>query len=196
MLLAATYPQDIKAVVGYSASPVVWRGASYRPLSFLFGSPRSSWMLGGKALPFVDVRPRLSDVMRACTGRLPSLRAMHEHALDDEAALSAASIAIEEIRGPVLLISHADDRVWPATRLAEMAIARLAAHDHPFPYEHLSYEGAGHPMGLPYSVPVVTRFGPWSPGGSLEGNGHASADSWTKTLEFLEQHLEPGRRSP
>lgn len=193
LLLAATYPENIKAVVGYSASPVVWRGASYRPLSFVFGSPKSSWTLGGKPLPFLDVRPRFPEVMGALIGRLPSLRTMHERSLDDEAAVSAASITVEKINGPVLLISHTDDRVWPAARLSEMAIERFKAHHHPFAYEHLSYEGAGHPIGLPYSAPVVTKLGPWSPGGSLEANGHASADSWTKAVDFLGEHLEQAR---
>ena len=190
MLLAATYAEDIKAVVGYSPSSVVWRGAAYRPLSFIFGSPKSSWTLEGKPIPFLDVRPRLPEVMTVFSGRLPSLRAMHERSLDDEAAVSAASIAVEQINGPLLLISHTDDRVWPATRLSEMAIQRLVAHNHPFPYAHLSYEGAGHPIGLPYSAPDITTLGPFSVGGSLEANGHASADSWTETLDFLEKHLE------
>jgi hypothetical protein len=195
MLLGATYPADIKAVVGCAASSVVWRGASYRPQSFIFGRPKSSWTLEGKPVPFVDVRPRFGEVMGVLIGRLPSLRAMHERSLDDEGAVSAASIAVEKINGPVLLISHSDDRVWPATRLSEMAIARLAAHHHPFPYEHRSYEGAGHPIGLPYSAPVVAKLGPWSLGGSLEANGHASADSWTKALDFLEKQLEQDWRS-
>ena len=195
MLLAATYPEDIKAVVGYSPSSVVWRGSAYRPLSFIFGSSKSSWTLEGKPVPFVDLRLRLSELLGAFVGRLPSLRAMHERSLDDEAAVSAASIAVEKINGPLLLISHTDDQVWPATRLSEMAIQRLEAHKHPFPYAHLSYEGAGHPIGLPYSAPDVTRLGPFSVGGSLEANGHASADSWTKTLDFLEKHLEHGSRS-
>ena len=196
LLLAATYPENIKAVVGYSASPLVWRGASYRPFSFIFGSPKSSWTLRGKPLPFLDVRPRFREVMGAFVGRPPSLRTMHERALDDQAAASAASITVEKINGPVLLISHTDDRVWPAARLSEMAMKRFEAHHHPFAYEHLSYEGAGHPIGLPYSSPVVTKLGPWSPGGSLEANGHASADSWTRAVDFLEEQLQQNSRPP
>lgn len=192
LLLAATYPEEIKAVVGYSPSSVVWRGASYSPLSFIVGRSKSSWTLGGKPVPFVDVRPRLPELAGSLIGRVPSFRAMHERSLDDETAVSLASIAVEKINGPVLLISHTDDRVWPATRLSEMAIQRLSSHNHPFPYRHLSYEGAGHPIGLPYSAPGVTRLGPFSVGGSLEANGYASADSWTKLLEFLEQHFEYG----
>jgi BAAT / Acyl-CoA thioester hydrolase C terminal len=40
-----------------------------------------------------------------------------------------------------------------STRLAEMAIERLQAHDHPFPYEHLRYEVAGHMIMLPNFEP-------------------------------------------
>ena len=195
MLLGVTYPEEIKAVVGYSASSVVWRGASYRPLSFILGRPKSSWTLAGKPVPFLNVRPSFSDVMGAFSGTLPSLRAIHERSLDDQAAVSAASIAVERINGPVLLISHTDDRVWPATQLSKMVIQRLEAHHHPFSYEHLCYEGAGHPIGLPYSAPDMTRLGPFSLGGTLEANGRASADSWTKVLGFLEKHLELDWRS-
>jgi dienelactone hydrolase len=195
LLLAATYPQDIKAVVAYSASSVVWRGASYRPGAYLWGSAKSSWTLAGKPVPFVNVRPTLPEVLGVFIGKVPSLRAMHERSLCDAAAVSAASIAVEKINGPVLLISHSDDRVWPAVRLSELAMTRLAAHNHPFAYEHLSYAGAGHPMGLPYSAPDVTTLGPWPLGGSLEANGHASADSWTKAVDFLVRHLERDWRS-
>jgi hypothetical protein len=34
-----------------------------------------------------------------------------------------------------------------------MAIERQQAHDHPFPYEHPRYEGAGHMITLPNFEP-------------------------------------------
>jgi hypothetical protein len=71
-----------------------------------------------------------------------------------------------------------------------MVIERLKAYEHPFPYEHLRYEGAGHPTGLPYSGPVNTRAGPMVLGGSLERNGFLNADSWPKVLDFLKRHLK------
>ena len=191
LLLGATFREDIKAVIASSGSPLVWLEASYRPLHLIFGSHKSSWMLAGKPLPFLDIRPNLRDVMGLCIGRLPSLTAMHERALQDAAAVSTASIAVERINGPVLLVSHSDDRVWPATRLAEMAIHRLKAHNHPFPCEHLVYEGAGHPHNLPYSAGEAGKY--WSLGllgGNLKANGHAQADFWTKALDFLEKHLK------
>lgn len=130
------------------------------------------------------------EVLGYFIGRLPSARTISERALEDEAAVATASIAVEKIGGPVLLISHTADRVWPATRLSEMVMERLEAHKHPFLYEHLRYEDAGHPAGLPYSTPITIKMGPWRPGGSLEGNGFAMTDSWSKTLDFLDKHFK------
>jgi pimeloyl-ACP methyl ester carboxylesterase len=81
-------------------------------------------------------------------------RAFYERALLDEAAVAAASVPVEKIEAPVLLISGTDDRLWPSTRLSEMAIERLKAHDRPFPREHLRYEGAGHMIAPPGYEPA------------------------------------------
>jgi len=189
LLLGATYPKAIKAVVGYAPSAVVWRGVSYSLRSF-FGSPRSSWTLRDEPVPFVSISPRFSEVAGYLVGKMPSLRGIFERSLGDEAAVAAGSIAVEKIEGPVLLISGTDDQVWPSTRFSEMVVERLKAHDHPFPYDHLRYEGAGHPAGLPYSGPVMIRAGPMPLGGSLEANGFLKADSWPKVLGFLKKHLK------
>jgi hypothetical protein len=66
-----------------------------------------------------------------------SCRPFNERALRDERAVAHASIAVENINGPVMLISGVDDQLWPSTRLSKVAMERLRAHDHPFPYEHL-----------------------------------------------------------
>jgi pimeloyl-ACP methyl ester carboxylesterase len=189
LLLGATYPADIKAVVGYAPSAVAWRGVSYSLRSF-FGSPRSSWTLEGEPVPFVDISLRFSEVVGYLTGKFPSLREMFERSLDDEAAVAFGSIAVEEIEGPVLLISGTDDQVWPSARFSEMVVERLKAYQHPLPYEHLRYEGAGHPTGLPYSGPINTRVGPMPLGGSLERNGFLKVDSWPKVVDFLKNHVK------
>ena len=117
-----------------------------------------------------------------------STRAFYDRALQDETALAAASVPVERIEAPVLLISGTDDRLWPSTRLPEMAIERLKAHDHPYSCEHLRYEGAGHmiaPAGYEPRTSWARRF---ELGGSREANEFANADSWTKVLGFLERN--------
>ncbi len=88
----------------------------------------------------------------------------------------------------MLLVSGTDDEVWPSTRLSEMAIERLKANDHPFPHEHLRYEGAGHmilPPGLGrFSTPRFLEMG-----GTSEADRRATEDSGKKVLAFLDEHL-------
>ena len=83
--------------------------------------------------------------------------------------------------------------MWPSIPLSDMAIERLMAHDHPFPYEHLRYEGAGHMITLPNSEPPPSWASRYEVGGTREANEFANEDSCTKVLGFLEKYLR--RRS-
>ena len=104
-----------------------------------------------------------------------TFRPLYERSFDDEGAVAAGSIAAEKIEGPLLLIF--DDQVWSSTRLSEMVIERLEEHNHPFRYEHLRYEGAGHltiPGFAPDANPESRRV---KLEGSREANELAGADS-------------------
>jgi dienelactone hydrolase len=125
------------------------------------------------------------------------IRVFYDAALENADAVAAATIPVERIRGPVLLLSAADDRMWPSSRLAEMAIERLDAHHHPYPYTHVSYAGCGHFLGLPHFPAVTSTEHPRVRravllGGTRQANAHASVDAWSRVLAFLGEHL----RSP
>jgi dienelactone hydrolase len=198
LLLGATYPEDIKAVVGYAPSAVVWQGTPSDQWSYR-RNPRSSWSLGGDPLPFVRfAEPHLSE-MPYMTGFFfgepqATSSIFYERALEGKAAVTAASIAVEKINGPVMVISGTDDHLWPSTRLSEMVIQRLEAHGHPFPYKHLRYEGAGHMILMPNSEPEGPRMQRFEVGGSKEANEFANKDSWPKVLSFLANNFRLGRR--
>jgi len=201
LLLGATYPQEVGAVVGYVPSSVVYSGSSLDPWSWSPLVPRrSAWTLGGRPLPFVDAWPRTTDlfgwqpypapVWPFVAGgwglRLPvSLRAAFERPLSGNGvALRRAAIPVERIEGPVLLISGARDELWPSSKLAEMAVDRLRFNRHPYRYEHLMYEEAGH-MIVPKGV-GTSYVPPWlAVGGTRAADRQASADAWTKVLNFL-----------
>ena len=161
LLLGATYP-ELKVVVGYMASGVVYAGytSTGKPL-------RAAWTYEGEPIPFSP-----------------------ETDIDD------ATIPVERINGPILLISGADDQIWPSTELSEIAIARLQQYDHPYPFEHLVYENGGHLIGVPYWPTVGDSFihpvshVQYTVGGTTEGNAHASAGSWANVLAFLENNFK------
>ena len=189
LLLGATYPRDVGAVVGYAPSAVVWQGIPF-DREVYYGGPRSPWSLRGRAVPFVPwARPGVAEMVRITSSLLEDrpigTRAFYERALRDETAVAAARIPVEKIEGPVLLISGTDDRLWPSTRLSEMAVGRLEANDRPFPHEHLRYEGAGHMIAPPGYKPAASWTNRFELGGSPEADGFANADSWPKVTAFL-----------
>jgi dienelactone hydrolase len=186
LLLGATFPERVAAVVGYVPSGYVHAGipGAAAPVA----APRSTWTIGGKPLAFL---PPAGAGPAAPAGPLLELTPLFLKSLEDRVAREGAEIPVERIRGPVLLISSEDDRLWPSPVLAEQAVTRLRAHGHPYPVTHLRYAGAGHmvgPAGLPATVTSILhplRGMALALGGTPAGNAAAAADSWPRVLAFL-----------
>ena len=177
-LLIGSHYEEVRAVVGYVPSGVVW--------SCICAAPdKSSWSLGGKSVPFI---PQANDPTYRPPQGFPIRPAVnYTYRLRSREAVEGAAIPVERINGPVLLISAKDDQLWPSTVLAGMAMDRLKRRGHPFPDRHLAYESAGHLIGkayLPAGSPLVAG-GRLATGGTPEGNARAQEDSWPKVLKFL-----------
>lgn len=63
-------------------------------------------------------------------------------------------------------------------------MARFASHQHRFPDQHLTYEGAGHLIGAPGRRAI--RTGRFAVGGSPAIDAQASQAAWPRVLDFLE----------
>jgi BAAT / Acyl-CoA thioester hydrolase C terminal len=134
----STFPK-VAAVVGLLPSGVVTFGIGGNPIRFL----RSSWSLAGRPIPFVPMRfpPRvLRELISLIVSRRPiEIRVFYDAAMQNAQAVAGATIAVERTRGPLILLSGTDDGLWPSSRLAQIAMERLKAHRHPYPYAHMSY---------------------------------------------------------
>jgi hypothetical protein len=72
-----------------------------------------------------------------------------------------------------------------------MVMQRLEKHNHPYERQHLSYEGAGHMVFLPYFITAGNRIEmPFMNGGNPRADANGSADFWAKMLDFLHKHLD------
>ena len=196
LLLAATVP-EIAAVAALVPSSMTGGGIGSSPAAMT----RAAWTLDGKPFPLIP--PRFdADAMRAfgvaiATGTPMAMTAGFQRQLDSAgAAADVAAIPVERIGGPVLLLSGGDDQVWPSTRFAEMAMARLRANGFTHPIEHLSYPHAGHTSSLPPYLPTSLTWSrhPQVPialemGGTPRANAEASADAWPRIVAFLRRHL-------
>jgi dienelactone hydrolase len=186
LLLAATFPEII-GVVGWSASGLLYSGLDAKTIS-----PIPAWCYGGRDLPFALADRSVVDWNQRPIRMTPGFLA----GLSDKEATKAAEIPVERINGPVLLISGADDQVWPSSILSEIAMQRLRSHNHRFRFEHLSYKQAGHSIGTPFGSPTSTHFVhpvlglDFEMGGSVDANRKASADSWQHVIAFFRECFE------
>jgi dienelactone hydrolase len=142
-------------------------------------------------LPFVpfkeDFKYRLESGWKRLTGQPHVATPLYLASLHDPTLVEKASIPVEKINGPVLLISGSDDQVRPSSLLSERVIQRLKQFGHPYPDRHLCYEGAEHAIHLPY-MPTIGRTADL--GGTPSRDAAASVDAWTHLLAFLEQTLK------
>ena len=110
-----------------------------------------------------------------------------------------ATIAVEQIHGPLLLIAGVDDGVWPSSMMVAAIAARLKQAHFPYPVEVLKYPHAGHRAGRPEIVPAWhgSMRHPVSGrlvdmGGTAKGDAQSSLDAIPKVLTFLRQALDSG----
>lgn len=190
LLLGATFPEAVSAVIGYVPGAVVHSGQNAADPAV--GREGPTWLYRGQPLPHLWEGNRTASWAPFDEGPAP-----HRHerairtALQDADAVARARIRIERARGPVLLLSATDDGSWPSSDYARMVTAKLAEVRHPYPVQHFDYEGAGHAIVFPYvpttqlvyAHPVSGRIS--TGGGEPRANARADAQSWAAVRRFL-----------
>lgn len=188
LLLGATFP-ELKAVVAHVPSGLVWQGIG--PSG---SSKDSSWTYKGEPLPYAVPKTTQAFLSQDFSKAI-NIGLLYAEGLKDKAAVEKAAIAVEKINGPVLLVSGRDDQLWPSSLMSEMVIERLKKNNHRFRYEHLSYEGAGHSIGISYFPTTRSNSGGrLLTGGTPEGYARAQSDSWPKVLRFFSESLKKEKR--
>ncbi len=191
LLLGATFP-DVRAVVSVVGSGVVTQGIGPgRNLLQVLQHESASWTFKGEALPYLPYS--IPDGLRrdVVDGSPTSLGEAFDLA---DGIPEEAVIPVERTRGGVLLLSAGDDRSWPSAALSEVAKQRLDEHDHPFPYEHVTYPEAGHLIAGPPHRPTTDVLVPgpgvtFRMGGTPSATAAAQADAWRRSLKFFSEQL-------
>lgn len=130
-LSLGSHYKDIKAVVGIVPSHAVFAGLTDAMTT-------SSFTYQNKQLPFVPVPWSTTPALLS-----GDLRKAFEIMLEDKAAVEKAAINVENINGPVFLISGTRDEFWPSSEMSELLVQRLKEKNFPYHYEHLAIDG-GH----------------------------------------------------
>lgn len=191
LLLGATFPKEVSAVVAYVPGAVVHSGQN--ACDPKIGREGPTWLLGGKPIPHVWENNRTATWAPFDEGPSP-----HRHekailtALQDPDAVARARIRVEDIEGPVMLLSGTDDGSWPSSLYSKMVQDKLVDVKHPYPVEWLDYENGGHSILFPYvpttqlvyAHPVSGKIS--TSGGNPKDNARADQESWEGVKKFLD----------
>lgn len=128
--LASRY-KEFNGVVAASTSNVSF------PAITLYANT-SSWTYKNQEVPYVPAP--LKTISPAIKG---DLYTAHSMMLEDKEAAKKAEIQVENINGPVLIISGKDDDQWPAPEMSDQIVNRLERNDFPHYYAHIELDG-GH----------------------------------------------------
>lgn len=198
LVLASIFPL-VKAVVCYAPSSVIWGACGGitsigKPAWTYQGKPLWPLRIGFSLRAFYEhVKMGVCLVSRIPYRETPFFVA----AFGDDSAVKEASISVENIKGPILLISGDDDQLSPSTLMSEMIMDRLREHEHPFPYKHLRYKGAGHAINLPdlpreaYPTKITHPLTHivYDLGGDPDINAEAGKQAWNEVLTFLKENV-------
>ena len=198
LLLASRFPQLFSATIAYVPSFVIHG-------TLRAGEPGQApdapvWTWQGKPLPNVWQNNPQADWtafhQRPANGEPVRQEPAFHTPMRNAEAVAAASIPVEQIRCPVMLISGTDDGFWPSTWYSEHIEKTLREHQHAWPVEHYRGEGAGHAIGLP-NLPATLIAKPHpvaqvvlSAGGTPAANARANTQSWARVHDFLRSAVD------
>ena len=196
LLLGTKFPQ-IRAIVAYAPSSVAWAAGGRDKTT---GEIIPSWTWRGEPVPFAPLPLRgfmLRSAIPVAIARRPVIfRNLFRAGLGNREAIARATIPVEKIHGPIMLISGGDDHLWPAAQMCKAILARLTEHHFPYAVEYLNYPRAGHMLRYPH-LPTTSRQSRnrhlgnarFSFGGTPAADGEANADSWRRAIAFLHSSL-------
>ena len=194
LLLAATFPQAMHAVIAYVPSNLVYGG--FPQLN------KSAWIYKNLSLPFMP-SPSNEEILEAVKkGLIP----FHKGTFEDPYEITTnflygmkkfhhdievATIPVENIRCPILLLSGEDDKMWPSTLYSSLVMEQLDKKGSAIVKKHVHFSQAGHGFEFPYvpssSKPFYHPIGKFwcTLGGTAAGNARANKESWQEVLNFL-----------
>ena len=185
VLIAASRFKWITSVVAIAPSDVVWEG--WGP--GVDAGKRSSFALDGKPLPFVPYVEFAEEFAGFRIGQDVKMRRFQDKGrAANPAAAVRARIAVENFRGPLMVVGGHDDQVWASGMMAQNIAERRAAGG--LETLALIFPEAGHPLsGTGWMPTTQYNAGPSKSGGTPQANAQAQARAFPETIAFLKRTL-------
>lgn len=192
LLLASRYKQ-IKKVV--AAEPHAY---CFQALDGMrCGENVSSWSYKGESIPYIEVDENIffEEQKKAIEKGIPfGFASTYKKSIERAINKEEARIKVENSEADILMIAGKEDNIWNSYDGCLEIIENLNKNNYSNDVELLTYDKMGHPMPIPYIIPISETLsmnmmgGVFSSGGSIEGNAEGQFKSWKRTIEF---YMEP-----
>jgi esterase/lipase len=189
LLLASRYSR-IKKVVAVSPHIYCFQALD----GMMSGNNVSSWSYEGKSLPFIPIDNDIffSDCQSDIKKGIPfGFTSTYKKSIEKAANKLDARIKIENSDAEILLIAGEKDNIWNSYDACRDIIKILKSNNYSHNAEFLSYGNMGHPLPVPYVIPISFTLelpmngGIFSSGGTVEGNAEGQYESFSRTINFL-----------
>ncbi|MYE82042.1 MAG: alpha/beta fold hydrolase [Gammaproteobacteria bacterium] len=197
LLIAATYPDEVSAVVSGVPANIVNSACCSPAMTYLH-----AWTYQGRPLPTFGLMEGtgFEELLGVSQKYGDGLVWFQRHMLmgmltqDDTAPYL---IPVENIQSPILLISGDDDGIWPSTPAADQVVKRLRARNYAYPVEHIKVTGGGHLASSAERMFVTSLIGSalvrhpldtsvaFRMGGTPAENFHGARKAHVRKIEFL-----------
>lgn len=186
LLIASYFPELVSGAIAYSPSSVSW---SNTVLPFNSDELKASWTFKGENVPYIPM-----DKIKPGNSSTINTLDYWSGGLNQKEYVEKATIKVEKINGPILLLSGKSDEVWPSAQMAIMIEDRLKAFNLGHKVQNIQYDNAGHLIsGNPDSQTEV-RTGKMTIqgkqynfryGGTNQGDFKAKQDAKNRVLELI-----------
>ena len=191
LLLASRYSR-VKKVVDVEPHAYCFQALD----GMMSGKKVSSWSWQGKSLPFIEVDNAVffEDCKKDIEKGIPfGFAGTYKKCLENANNKEAARIKVENSDADILLICGKKDNIWNSYDACPEILDNLKKHNYSHRVELLSYENMGHPLPVPFIIPLSFTLampmngGVFTSGGTIEGNARGQYESFRKTIEFLKK---------
>lgn len=191
LLLASRYKQ-IKKVVAVEPHTYCFQALD----GLMSGKNVSSWAYQGKSIPFIEVDNKtfFENQKKDIEKGIPfGFASTYRKSIEKATNLEEARIKVENSEADILLICGKKDNIWDSYEACLEILKNLKSINYNHHVELLSYENMGHPLPVPYILPLSMTLrmpmngGMFSTGGTVEGNIEGQIQSFTRTIEFFHE---------
>ena len=190
LIIASVFPELVSGVIAYAPSSVSW---SNTVLPYNSDTIKASWTYKGEDIPYIP----MDKITGNNSSEINTLE-YWENGLKKQDHVSAATIKVERIKGPILLFSGKNDSVWPSSLMADMIEKRINDSNFKFDFNNIQYENAGHLISSnPDSdsdtsermgkITIDGKVYEFAYGGTMNGDNKAKKLARIKVFEFIDK---------